>query len=37
MEGTELSTLNMQLAAVGELPEEIWHEWLWGRRSTRIC
>jgi len=30
MEGTELSTLNMQLAAVGELPEEIWHEWLWG-------
>lgn len=26
----ELSTLNAQLAAVGELPEEIWHEWLWG-------
>ena len=26
----ELSILNTQLAAVGELPEEIWHEWLWG-------
>jgi hypothetical protein len=25
-----LTPLNTQLAAVGELPKEIWHEWLWG-------
>jgi hypothetical protein len=30
MESGGLSMLNAQLAAVGELPEEIWHEWLWG-------
>lgn len=30
MQRAELTTLNLQLAAVGELPEEIWHEWLWG-------
>lgn len=27
---TSLSLLNTQLAAVGDLPPEIWHEWLWG-------
>jgi hypothetical protein len=27
---TQLSPLNAQLAAVGELPAEAWHEWLWG-------
>jgi hypothetical protein len=26
----ELSQLNTQLAAVGDLPGEAWHEWLWG-------
>lgn len=26
----ELSPLNQQLAAFGELPAEAWHEWLWG-------
>jgi hypothetical protein len=25
-----LSQLNQQLAAFGELPQETWHEWLWG-------
>ena len=27
---TRLSELNMQLAAVGELPQEAVHDWLWG-------
>lgn len=26
----ELSVLNDGLHALGELPSEIWHEWLWG-------
>lgn len=25
-----LSQLNTQLAALGDLPGEVWHEWLWG-------
>lgn len=26
----ELAPLNLQLAAFGELPAGVWHEWLWG-------
>ncbi len=30
MPGEELSVLNNGLHALGELPAEVWHEWLWG-------
>lgn len=30
MAAEELAPLNMRLAAFGELPAEVWHEWLWG-------